>query len=114
MTLIMGDGMETPWYDYVFCFLGGAFLANFVPHFARGITGMKFPTPFAKPPGRGMSPAPVNVLWALINIVIGYFLLMFGAFSFGNWPILLVAFVAFAAMSVMLSRVFAQAMEARS
>ena len=61
-----------------------------------------------------MSPAPVNVLWALINIVVGYFLLRFGAFSFADWPILLVAFVGFAAMSLMLSRAFAQAMEAHS
>jgi hypothetical protein len=28
-----------PWYDYVMCFFGGAFTANFVPHFVRGITG---------------------------------------------------------------------------
>ena len=41
------------WLHYIYCFLAGAFLANFVPHFVQGICGNRFPTPFAKPPGQG-------------------------------------------------------------
>lgn len=95
-----------PWYDYLMCFVGGAFITNFVPHFVRGITGTPFPTPFAKPPGRGMSPPTLNILWALVNLVAGYVLLLYGAFSLAYWPLLVTAFAGFALMAIMLSSVF--------
>lgn len=60
------------WYSYLASFFAGMFLANAVPHFVHGISGDPFPSPFAKPPGKGLSPAPVNMVWALVNIVIGY------------------------------------------
>jgi hypothetical protein len=63
------------WYIYVAYFFGGAFLGNFVPHFVNGVSGRKFPTPFAKPPGRGLSSPLVNVLWALFNLGIAYLLI---------------------------------------
>jgi hypothetical protein len=63
------------WYHYVAYFFGGAFLFNFVPHFTNGISGRSFPTPFASPPGQGLSPAWVNVLWGLFNLLIAYLLL---------------------------------------
>jgi hypothetical protein len=66
------------WTHAVACFFSGAFLANAVPHFVQGICGNRFPTPFAKPPGKGLSSATVNVLWALVNIVIGWLLLRSG------------------------------------
>jgi len=56
------------------CFFGGAFLANALPHFASGMMGRPFQTPFAKPPGEGLSSSTVNVLWGFCNIVIGYVL----------------------------------------
>ena len=28
------------WYYYVAYFFGGAFLANFIPHFVNGVSGM--------------------------------------------------------------------------
>jgi hypothetical protein len=59
------------WYDYVACFFAGAFLANCVPHFVHGISGDRFPTPFASPPGRGLSSPTVNVIWGLFNLAIG-------------------------------------------
>lgn len=62
------------WYNYIACFFAGAFLANVVPHFVHGISGNRFPTPFAKPPGRGLSSPTTNVLWAILNLVIGYLL----------------------------------------
>jgi hypothetical protein len=50
------------WYNYVACFFAGAFLANVVPHFFHGISGDRFPTPFARPPGRALSSPTVNVV----------------------------------------------------
>jgi hypothetical protein len=60
------------WYHYFSGFWAGAFLANFVPHFVKGISGDPFPTPFAKPPGKGLSSPIVNVWWSLLNAVVGY------------------------------------------
>ena len=97
-----------PWYDYLMCFFGGAFTANFAPHFVRGITGTEFPTPFAKPPGRGMSSPTLNILWALANLIAGLLLLQYGAFSFGNRKLLVTVLVGLAIMAIMLSRVFTQ------
>jgi hypothetical protein len=96
------------WYHYLMCVLGGAFVANFVPHFVEGITGAPFPTPFADPPPpAGRSSAYVNVWWALANLVAGYLLLRYGRFSLrGPWPIVIAGFVGFAAMSLMLANVF--------
>ena len=63
-----------PWLSFVAYFFGGAFLANAVPHFVSGMMGKAFQTPFAKPPGQGLSSSTVNVLWGLFNIVVGYVL----------------------------------------
>ena len=60
------------WYEYVACFFAGVFLANAVPHFVNGVSGDPFPTPFAHPPGKGLSSPLVNVLWSLLNVIIGY------------------------------------------
>ena len=62
------------WYHYVAYFFGGAFLANAVPHFVSGISGHPFQSPFASPPGQGLSPAMVNVLWGFFNLAVGYVL----------------------------------------
>jgi hypothetical protein len=61
-----------PWVEYVLAFFAGVFLANAVPHFVQGISGNKFPTPFAKPPGKGLSSPAVNVVWGVFNLCIGY------------------------------------------
>src|SRR5579872_1439762 len=63
-----------PWYIYLAYFFGGAFLVNAVPHFVNGISGRAFPSPFASPPGKGLSSPTVNVLWGTLNAVIGYIL----------------------------------------
>lgn len=68
------------WYHLVACFFAGICLANAVPHYVNGISGDAFPTPFANPPGAGLSPPVVNVLWALINIAIGYVLISWESF----------------------------------
>ena len=64
------------WYVYVAYFFGGAFLGNFVPHFVNGVSGRKFPSPFSKPPGKGLSSPLINVLWGLLNLVAAYFLIL--------------------------------------
>jgi hypothetical protein len=51
------------WYHYIAYFFGGAFLANAIPHFVSGVMGQPFQSAFATPPGEGLSPAWVNVLW---------------------------------------------------
>jgi hypothetical protein len=63
------------WYHYLAYFFGGAFLANAVPHFMMGVTGHPFQSPFASPPGEGLSSALINVLWGFFNVVVGYVLL---------------------------------------
>ncbi len=63
------------WLHYLSYFFGGAFLANGVPHFVSGVTGHPFQSPFAKPPGEGLSSSTVNVLWGFLNLVIGHGLL---------------------------------------
>jgi uncharacterized membrane protein len=94
------------WYHYLASFFAGAFLVNFVPHFAQGVCGDRFPTPFAHPPGKGLSSPTVNVLWALLNLVIGYILFRAGRVSSGSETALVVFFAGIVAMSVMLSTGF--------
>ena len=69
------------WYHYLAYFAAGAFFANGVPHFVNGISGNRFQSPFASPPGVGQSSALVNVIWGMANFVFGY-LLLYGAGSF--------------------------------
>ena len=63
------------WYGYFSHFVAGMFLANGVPHFVHGISGNRFQSPFASPPGVGESSPLVNVVWGTANFVIGYLLL---------------------------------------
>jgi hypothetical protein len=62
------------WLSLVSYFFGGAFLTNAVPHLVSGVMGKPFQSPFAKPPGQGLSSSTVNVLWGFFNIVVGYVL----------------------------------------
>jgi uncharacterized membrane protein len=91
------------WYDYIACFFAGLFLTNVVPHFVSGISGDRFPTPFARPPGKGLSSPTVNVVWALINLVVGYILFRAGKLSNGDTSAIIVFFAGIVAISLMLS-----------
>jgi hypothetical protein len=62
------------WLWLVSYFLGGVFVANAIPHFVAGTMGRSFQSPFAKPPGQGLSSATVNVVWGFFNAVVGYLL----------------------------------------
>jgi len=63
------------WYHYLAYFFGGAFLANAIPHFVNGVSGNAFQSPFASPPGQGLSSSTVNVLWGALNFAVAYLLL---------------------------------------
>jgi hypothetical protein len=63
-----------PWLHYLSWLFGGAFLTNAIPHFVSGVMGRAFQSPFAKPPGEGLSSSTVNVLWGFFNVVVGYVL----------------------------------------
>jgi len=69
------------WFHLVSWFFGGAFLANAVPHFVSGVMGEPFQSPFAKPPGQGLSSSTVNVLWGFLNLVVAYVLCRVGDFD---------------------------------
>ena len=91
------------WYHYIACFFAGMFLANVVPHFVHGISGDRFPTPFAKPPGRGLSSPTVNVFWALFNMATGYVLFRVGKVSSGGDLALVAFFAGIAVLSTLAS-----------
>jgi hypothetical protein len=70
------------WVHLVSYFFGGIFLANAVPHFVSGMMGRPFQSPFAKPPGKGLSSSTVNAVWGFFNLVVGYILVVrVGSFS---------------------------------
>ena len=64
------------WLHLVSYFFGGIFLANVIPHLVSGMMGRPFQTPFAKPPGEGLSSSTVNVLWGFFSAVVGYLLVV--------------------------------------
>ena len=64
------------WLHLVSYFFGGMFLTNAVPHFASGVMGKPFQTPFAKPSGEGLSSSTVNVVWGLANLVFAWVLVL--------------------------------------
>ena len=96
------------WYHYIACFFAGAFLANVVPHFVKGVCGDRFPTPFSKPPGKGLSSPLVNTLWALLNLIIGYVLVRAGHLASGGDVAMATCFAGVLALSVMASMNFAK------
>jgi hypothetical protein len=70
------------WHWLVSYFFAGALAANAVPHFVSGTMGRPFQTPFAQPPGEGLSSSTVNVVWGFFNAVAGYLLVArVGAFD---------------------------------
>ena len=95
------------WYHYIGYFFGGAFLVNAIPHFVSGVSGHPFQSPFATPPGEGLSPAWVNVLWGSANFVVAYLLLgRTGNFEFRCWRHILISSAGGLAMALMLARSF--------
>jgi hypothetical protein len=95
------------WYHDLAYFFGGAFLANFIPHFVNGVSGSPFQSPFASPPGEGLSSSTVNAAWGLLNLMIAYLLLVrVGRFDLRRWRHVGVFAVGFASMAFMLAHHF--------
>ena len=95
------------WYHYLAYFLGGAFLANSLPHIGNGISGRPFQSPFAKPPGQGLSSSTVNVVWGFFNLFLAYILVMqVGAFDLRNPLHFVVLGSGMLVLAVMMARTF--------
>ncbi len=114
---IMENTTQTPeikikWYHYLAAFFAGFFLANVVPHFTHGISGDPFPTPFANPPGKGLSSPTTNVLWACLNLLIGYILFKTSKASYKRKLLMTVFFIGIVVCCVMLSIAFQEKMKA--
>ena len=99
------------WGHYVAALFAGFFLANVVPHFIHGISGDPFPTPFAIPPGKGLSSPTCNILWACFNLLVGYILLKVSKASWKNKLLLVVVFIGIVICGVMLSIAFQDKMK---
>ena len=69
------------WYAYLAYFFAGGFLANGVPHFIHGVSGKRFRTPFSRPMTTGESSPVLNVIWGVVNFLIGS-ALVFGVGQF--------------------------------
>jgi len=99
------------WYTYVAYFFGGAFLINSVPHFVSGVSGRPFPSPFASPPGQGLSSPTVNVLWGAFNFLVAYLLILrVGKFELRRLQHALPALVGGLLMAFMLAQTFGRAL----
>ena len=94
------------WWNWIACFFAGAFLTNAVPHFMQGVSGEPFPTPFAKPPGQGLSSPTVNVVWGLVNLAAGYALFRAGNVAGGGDVAMIVLFAGIAVISIPMSAHF--------
>jgi hypothetical protein len=93
------------WYHYVAYFLGGAFLANAVPHLVQGMSGSAFQSPFASPAGVGLSSSTVNVLWGFFNLAVGYVLVgRVGSFDLRRTQHVLVLGLGILLMALVLAR----------
>jgi hypothetical protein len=94
-------GKTTMLWFYVGFFFGGAFFANSLPHLFNGISGRAFQTPFAKPPGKGLSSSTVNVLWGFLNLLAAYLLIVWeGSFNLRNVPQIATAGAGFLLMAL--------------
>lgn len=70
------------WLHDLSYLFGGACLGNAIPHFVSGVMGRPFQSPFARPPGQGLSSSSVNVVWGFANLVFAYLLIVrVGAFD---------------------------------
>jgi hypothetical protein len=64
-------------------------------------------SPFASPPGEGLSSSTINVLWGFFNLVIGYLLVCrVGTFALRKTQHVLVLGAGILLMSLMLARAF--------
>jgi hypothetical protein len=98
------------WYHLLAALGAGFCLGNAVPHFVAGVSGQMFPSPFATPPGVGLSSPLVNALWGLVNIFLGGVLLRVGKISLSRPITLLAGFIGLTIVAFMTSILFGNAM----
>ena len=94
------------WYHYIAIFFAGAFLTNAIPHFVNGVSGLPFQSPFASPPGQGLSSSNVNVLWGMTNLIIGYVLWRAGRLQLQQTRLALIFGAGVLVMALLLARSF--------
>ncbi|NKF23385.1 hypothetical protein [Solimonas marina] len=76
-----------PWLILLAYVGGAAFLTNAIPHLVSGLLGRPFQSPFAKPPGIGLSSSTLNLVWGFANLVVAWVLLCrVGDFSLRSAP----------------------------
>ncbi len=68
---------------YLANFFTGMFLCNCIPHLCAGLRGEPFPSPFAKPPGKGLSSPLVNFLWGTLNLLLAIALMLYAPIPLG-------------------------------
>jgi hypothetical protein len=103
----MNAQTTTRWHHFIAYFFGGAFLANTIPHLVNGISGSPFQSPFASPPGQGLSSSTVNVLWGSSNLVLAYLLVVHaGRFELRQWKHVVVLGLGALLMALLLARAF--------
>jgi uncharacterized membrane protein YkvI len=106
-TVVGMKGGIVEWQTYVCYFFGGVFLVNSVPHFTNGVSGRRFPTPFAPLLGKRQSSPTVNVLWGTLNLVIGCAMVgRVGEFHLHRTSQALALGVGGLLMAIMLARLF--------
>lgn len=94
-------------------FFAGAFLCNAIPHLASGLRGEPFPSPFARPPGQGLSSPVVNFVWGFLNLVISLALLSIARIEIGlNTPLILFL-LGFLLLGLMMARHFGKVRSGR-
>jgi hypothetical protein len=94
-------------------FFAGAFLCNSIPHLCAGLRGEPFPSPFASPPGRGLSSPVVNFIWGFINLLIALALLSIAHIELGLRTPLLCFLLGFLLIGLMTSLHFGKVRGAR-
>lgn len=98
------------WFHYLFSFLAGLFLTNSLPHLFNGISGTPFPSPFATPPGVGLSTPTENVMWASINLIIGTIMFFLGNVSSKSIMLRVAFLIGFFLMIFYLANYFGEAL----
>jgi len=103
----LAEDSTVVWLHYLSYFFGGAFLTNAVPHWVSGVMGCAFQSPFAKPPGEGLSSSTVNVLWGFFNVLVGYLLIWrVGNFDLRTGPDVIAAGLGALLMGLLMARMF--------
>lgn len=94
------------WYNYLAALGAGFFLTNVIPHMVNGISGREFPSPFGEPSGVGLSSPMSNVIWALMNLAIGYTLFRVSKVNHKNVIAVFILFIGISVCALMCAASF--------